>query len=102
MSIKKPKKSLKETKSSDEKKEFQKKVLAYKSEVKKCEDRVEKLQKMKNKVADILSSQDLYSDEKPKELEKWNKKFSEINEAIKRAEHLWILAQERMESAAQK
>ena len=36
------------------------------------------------------------------ELEKWNKKLSEINEAIKRAEDLWVQAQERMESAAQK
>ena len=84
------------------KKEFQKKALAYKSEVKKCEDRLEKLQNMKKKVDDILSNQDLYSDEKLKELEKWNKKLSEINEAIKRAEDLWIQAQERMESATQK
>ena len=36
------------------------------------------------------------------ELEKWNKKLSEINEAIKRAEDLWVQAQERMESATQK
>ena len=57
---------------------------------------------MKKKVADILSNQDLYSDEKLKEFKKWNKKLSEINEAIKRAEDLWIQAQERMESAAQK
>ena len=97
--IKKPRKN---SKSSRDKKEFQKKVLAYKSEVKKCEDRLEKLQNMKKKVADILSNQDLYSDEKLKELEKWNKKLSEINGAIKRAEDLWIQAQERMESADQK
>ena len=57
---------------------------------------------MKRKVADILSSQDLYSNDKLKELENWNKKYSEINEAIKRAEDLWVQAQERMESATQK
>ena len=57
---------------------------------------------MKKKVADILSNQDLYSDEKLKELKKWNKKLSEINEAIKREEDLSIQAQERMESATQK
>ena len=45
---------------------------------------------------------ELPSLDKLKELEKWNKKLSEINEAIKRAEDLWIQAQERMESAAQK
>ena len=100
--LNKSRKNLKTPKNSGDKKEFQKKVLAYKSEVKKCEDRLEKLQNMKKKVADILSSQALYADEKLKELEKWNKKLSEINEAIKRAEDLWIQAQERMESATQK
>ena len=96
--IKKPKKSLKETKSSDDKKEFQRKFLVYKSEVKKCEDRIEKLQTMKNKVADILSNQNLYSNEKLKELENWNKKFSEIEEAINRAERLWMQAQQKLEN----
>ena len=47
--IKKPRKSSKISKNSDDKKEFQRKILAYKTEVKKCEDRIEKLQTMKNK-----------------------------------------------------
>ena len=95
--IKKPRKSSKTSKNSDDKKEFQRKILAYKSEVKKCEDRIEKLQTMKNKVADILSNQNLYSDEKLEELENWNKKFSEIEEAINRAESLWMQAQHKLE-----
>ena len=49
-------------------------------------------------MADILSNQDLYSNDKLKELENWNKKYSEINEAIKRAEDLWIQAQEKLEN----
>ena len=52
---------------------------------------------MKNKVADILSNQNLYSNEKLKELENWNKKFSEIEEAINRAESLWMQAQQKLE-----
>ena len=52
---------------------------------------------MRKKVADILSDQDLYSVEKLKELENWNKKFSEIDEAINRAEKLWIEAQQNFE-----
>ena len=52
---------------------------------------------MRKKVADILSDQDLYSVEKLKELENWNKKFSEIDEAINRAEKLWIQAQQNFE-----
>jgi ATP-binding cassette subfamily F protein 3 len=52
---------------------------------------------MRKKVADILSDQDLYSVEKLKDLENWNKKFSEIDEAINRAEKLWIQAQQNFE-----
>ena len=52
---------------------------------------------MRKKVADILSDQDLYSVEKVKDLENWNKKFSEIDEAINRAENLWIQAQQNFE-----
>ena len=85
-------------KKHDDKKEFRKRALTFKNEVKKCEERLEKLQIMKRKVADILSNQDLYSNDKLKELENWNKKYSEINEAIKRAENLWIKAQEKLEN----
>jgi ATP-binding cassette subfamily F protein 3 len=53
---------------------------------------------MKKKVADILSDQDLYSVEKIQELESWNKKFSEIGEAINRAESLWMQAQKNLEN----
>ena len=95
--IKKHGKRSKASKNSDSKKENQKRLLAHKAEVKKCEDRVEKLLNMRKKVADILSDQDLYSVEKHKDLENWNKKFSEIDEAINRAEKLWIQAQQNFE-----
>jgi ATP-binding cassette subfamily F protein 3 len=95
--IKKHGKRSKASKNSDSKKENQKRLLAHKAEVKKCEDRVEKLLNMRKKVADILSDQDLYSVEKLKDLENWNKKFSEIDEAINRAEKLWIQAQQNFE-----
>ena len=95
--IKKHGKRSKASKKSDSKKENQKRLLVHKAEVKKCEDRVEKLLNMRKKVADILSDQDLYSVEKLKELENWNKKFSEIDEAINRAEKLWIQAQQNFE-----
>ncbi len=95
--IKKHGKRSKASKNSDSKKENQKRLLAHKAEVNKCEDRVEKLLEMRKKVADILSDQDLYSIEKLKDLENWNKKFSEIDEAIIRAEKLWIQAQQNFE-----
>jgi ATP-binding cassette subfamily F protein 3 len=53
---------------------------------------------MKTKVADILTNQNLYTDEKLEELENWNKKFSEIEEAITRAESLWMEAQQKLEN----
>ena len=95
--IKKHGKRSKASRNSDSKKENQKRLLVHKAEVKKCEDRVEKLLNMRKKVADILSDQDLYSVEKLKDLENWNKKFSEIDEAINRAEKLWIQAQQNFE-----
>ena len=83
-------------------KDIQQRTLAYKADVKKCEERLNKLQEMKNKVTSILADQSLYSSGNIKELEKWNKKFSEINQAIERAEDLWLKAHERMESASLK
>jgi len=82
--------------------DIQQRVLAYKADVRKCEERLNKLQEMKNKVTSILADQSLYSSGNIKELEKWNKKFSEINQAIERAEDLWFKAHERMESASLK
>ena len=52
---------------------------------------------MKDKVGNILSDKNLYLDKKVEELEKWNKKFAEIEEAIKRAENLWMQAQQNLE-----
>ena len=95
--IKKPRNKSKVPKNSADKKEFQKKILVHKSELKKCEDRLNKLLSMKNKVENILSDKNLYLDKKVEELEKWNKKFAEIEEAIKRAESLWMQAQQDLD-----
>ena len=56
---------------------------------------------MKNKVENILSDKNLYLDKKVEELEKWNKKFAEIEEAIKRAESLWMQAQQNLDDIEQ-
>ena len=53
---------------------------------------------MKDKVGNILSDKNLYLDKKVEELEKWNKKFAEIEEAIKRAESLWMQAQQNLDN----
>ena len=95
--VKKQRKRSKVPKNSPDKKEFQKKILVHKSELKKCEDRLDKLLSMKNKVENILSDKNLYLDKKVEELENWNKKFAEIEEAIKRAESLWMQAQKNLD-----
>ncbi|WP_323042011.1 ABC-F family ATP-binding cassette domain-containing protein [Gemmobacter sp.] len=74
-------------------------VLALRAEVRKCEDRVTKLEEMRGKVAEKLADPGLYDDARIHELEGWNRKFAEIEEAMARAETLWLDAQERLEAA---
>ena len=74
-------------------------ILALRAEVRKCEDRVTKLEEMRGKVAEKLADTGLYDDARIHELEGWNRKFAEIEEAMARAETLWLDAQERLEAA---
>ena len=73
-------------------------VLALRSEVRKCEERLEKLNDMRDKLATKLANPELY--EKPSEAEVWQKKYAEVMEAIDRAEAMWLKAQEKLETAA--
>ena len=68
-------------------------ILALKAELRKCEERVEKLAAMQDKLAAKLADPALYEDEKIGELEVWNRKYAEVMEAIDRAETLWVTAQ---------
>ena len=74
-------------------------ILALRAEVRKCEDRVAKLEEMRAKVADTLADPALYDEARLHELEGWNRKFAEIEEAMARAEALWLDAQERLDAA---
>ena len=51
-------------------------VLALRSEARKCEDRVKKLEEMADKLSKKLSDPALYEDGKAGELEVWNKKLT--------------------------
>jgi ATP-binding cassette subfamily F protein 3 len=57
---------------------------------------------MHEKLAAKLADPDLYSDKNITNLELWNKKFAEVEEAITRAETLWISAQENLDTAENK
>ena len=74
-------------------------VLVLRSEVRKAEARMEKINEMRDKLAKKLADPALYEDAKTGELEVWNKKYAEVMEALERAESLWVGAQEKLEKA---
>jgi ATP-binding cassette subfamily F protein 3 len=74
-------------------------VLALKAEVRKCEDRLTKLNDMRDKLAVKLADPALYEEARKGELETWNRKYAEVMEALDKAEALWLAAQEKLESA---
>jgi ATP-binding cassette, subfamily F, member 3 len=74
-------------------------VIALRSEVRRCEERLGKLNEMRDRLAKKLADPELYEDTRIGELETWNRKYAEVMEGLDRAEALWLKAQERLESA---
>ena len=75
------------------------KILSLRSDVRKSEARLEKLNEMRDKLAIKLADSTLYEDTRIGELATWNKKYAEVMEALERAEALWVAAQEKLELA---
>ena len=75
-------------------------ILAHRSEVRKAEARVEKINQMRDKLAKKLADPALYENEKVGELEVWNKKYAEVMDALERAETIWMSALEKLEKAS--
>jgi ATP-binding cassette subfamily F protein 3 len=73
-------------------------LLALRAEVRRCEERLEKLGAMRDKLAARLADPALYDD--PAEAAVWQRKYAEVLEAIDRAEALWLEAEARLEAAA--
>ncbi|MEM6563908.1 MAG: ATP-binding cassette domain-containing protein, partial [Pseudomonadota bacterium] len=74
-------------------------VLAMRAEVRKSEARVDKLNEMRDKLANKLADPALYEDSNIGELEVWNRKYAEVMEALDRAENIWMQALEKLERA---
>ncbi|WP_138464959.1 ABC-F family ATP-binding cassette domain-containing protein [Poseidonocella sp. HB161398] len=74
-------------------------ILTLRSEVRKCESRLEKLTEMQDKLAAKLADPELYEPGRTGDREVWQKKYGEVMDAIDRAEALWMQAQERLETA---
>jgi ATP-binding cassette subfamily F protein 3 len=74
-------------------------ILSLRAELRKCEDRLTRLAEMRKKLSAILADPSLYDDSRISELEGWNRKFAELEEAEQKAEALWLDAQERLDAA---
>jgi ATP-binding cassette subfamily F protein 3 len=74
-------------------------ILALKAEVRKCEDRLTKLNEMRDRLATKLADPALYEDVRKGELETWNKKYAEVMDGLDRAEAMWLSAQEKLDAA---
>jgi ATP-binding cassette subfamily F protein 3 len=73
-------------------------LIVLRTEVRKCEARVQKLDDMRTKLARKLADPALYERERAGEIEVWQKKYAEVMEGLDRAEALWVAAQEKLES----
>ena len=74
-------------------------VLTLRGEVRKCEDRLAKLNDMRDKLAKRLADPALYDPAMGTQAETWQKKYAEVMDGLDRAELLWLAAQEKLELA---
>jgi len=94
----KPKEAKKATKqAAPAKKASREEIQAYKAEIRKCEERVGKLNDMSKKLQIKLANPALYEDKEAAVI--WQKKYSEVVDALERAESLWMDALEKLEKA---
>ncbi|MBS8228064.1 ABC-F family ATP-binding cassette domain-containing protein [Vannielia litorea] len=74
-------------------------IQALKSELKKAEARVAKLEDMRDKLASKLADTELYEESRKNELATWNAKYAEVMDALERAEAIWLSVSEKLETA---
>ena len=81
----------------DEDRTFTRKCVEIKSEVKKCELRLDKLVEMQNTLSARLGDPKVYEETMKDKRLTWQKKYSEVMDAIQIAEKLWVRASEKLE-----
>ncbi len=74
-------------------------LQTLRADVRRNEERVKKINDMRDKLAKKLADPVLYEDGKAGELATWNKKYAEIMDGLARAEALWMAALEKLEEA---
>jgi ATP-binding cassette subfamily F protein 3 len=80
----------------------QEQIKAMRLDVRKCEDRVNKINDMRDKLAKKLADPVLYEEARKGELDTWNKKYAEVMDAHGRAESMWMAALEKLDAAGAK
>ncbi|CUH80161.1 ABC-F family ATP-binding cassette domain-containing protein [Tropicibacter naphthalenivorans] len=75
------------------------KILELRAAARKCEERVTKIEEMREKLAKKLADPALYENDKVGELEVWNKKYAEVMDGLSRAEEMWEAALEKLDAA---
>ena len=71
--------------------------IAARGELKRAEERIEKITVMHGKLQEKLADPKLYEDHNATDLAVWQKKFHEVETALLRAEKLWLSASETVE-----
>ncbi|WP_298290573.1 ABC-F family ATP-binding cassette domain-containing protein [uncultured Litoreibacter sp.] len=74
-------------------------ILAMRADVRQCEARVEKIAGMQDELAKRLADPKIYEDQNKAKREVYQKKYSEVMEALDRAETMWVKAQAKLEKA---
>ncbi len=74
-------------------------ILALRADVRKCEERVAKLNEMRDKLAKKLADPALYDEDAGNRAEPWQRKYSEVMNALDRADDMWMKALEKLEKA---
>ncbi|MFN3955040.1 MAG: ABC-F family ATP-binding cassette domain-containing protein [Pararhodobacter sp.] len=74
-------------------------LSGLRSDLKKCEQRIAKLEEMRSKLAKKLADPELYETDRKGDLAVWNGKYAEVMEGLDRAEALWMKAAQALEEA---
>ena len=75
-------------------------IIVFKNNVKKSEERIEKLLIMEEKISQKLADPTIYSDNNREELLVLNTKYAEVRKAMTKAEDLWETAQKKLDNAS--
>jgi len=77
----------------------QSEIKDLRTEVRRCEARMQKLEEMRDELVRRLADPKVYAEEMTAKREAWQAKYAEAMEAMEKAEALWLRAAERLERA---